>query len=147
MTLPVINEWQLNMQCEAHRTKCRPEVACFLFTAAFALAAGIAIPGTSAAAEIGVTGSGTFKPLSAEQLAALPANLAFSRADLASGTWSFSVRYDDGVPDTDPDPYAGRYAGAIRAYRLVVGSTTVDLPVDHAVIVTSDGGGGFPNRD
>jgi len=29
----------------------------------------------------------------------------------------------------------------------VIGNTTLDLPVDQAVIVVSDGGGGFPNRE
>ncbi|TBR77030.1 MAG: hypothetical protein EPN64_04430 [Burkholderiaceae bacterium] len=105
------------------------------------------MPRTSVAAEISLSGSGSFKPPSAEQLAALPAGLGFSQADLASGHWSFSVRYDDSIPDTDPDPYVGRYVGAIRAFRLVVGSSTVDLPVNQAQIVVSDGGLGFPNRE
>jgi hypothetical protein len=74
-------------------------------------------PATSAAAEVKLSGGGTFKPPSAEQLAALPADLGFSRADLASGNWSFSVRYDDSIPDKDPDPYVARYLGAIRAFR------------------------------
>ncbi|GAC1606216.1 MAG: hypothetical protein NVS3B2_13430 [Ramlibacter sp.] len=106
------------------------------------------MPQTSAAAEIKLSGSGTFNPPKAEQLAALPADLGFSRSDLASGKWSFSVRYEDSArtPDAQPDPYAGRFAGAIRAFRLVIGNTTLDLPVDQAVIVVSDGGGGFPNR-
>ena len=105
------------------------------------------MPRTGTAAEIRLSGSGSFKPPSAEQLAALPADLGFSRTDLASGSWSFSVRYDDSLPDADPDPYLGRYAGAIRAFRVVIGSTAVDLPVDQAAIVVSDGGGGFPNRE
>jgi len=101
----------------------------------------------SAAAEIQLSGNGTFKPPSVEQLAALPGDLAFSRSDLASGRWSFTVRYDDGVRDTDPDPRVGRYAGAIRAYRIVIGNSVMDLPVDQACIVVSDGGGGIANRE
>jgi hypothetical protein len=51
------------------------------------------------------------------------------------------------VPDSDPDPYVGRYVGAVRAFRLVIGATTLDLPVDQTEIVVSDGGGNFPNRE
>ena len=138
---------QSKMQDETRRNKKRPKVAYFPLMASLVLAASIAIPGTSAAAEIKLSGSGTFKPPSPEQLAALPADLGFSRTDLASGNWSFSARYDDSVPDADPDPSVGRYAGAIRAFRLVIGGSTVDLPVDRAQIVISDGGGGFPNRE
>ncbi|MGH6627503.1 MAG: hypothetical protein ACRECD_13375 [Burkholderiaceae bacterium] len=105
------------------------------------------MPRTSVAAEVRLSGSGSFKPPSAEQLATLPADLGFSRTDLASGSWSFSVRYEDSIPDADPDRYLGRYAGAIRAFRVVIGSTTVDLPVDQAEIVVGDGGGGFPHRE
>lgn len=119
----------------------------FLLTAALALTAGFGFPETSSAAEIRLSGSGSFKPLSAEQLAGLPADLSFSRDDLSSGSWSISVLYEDSVPDADPDPYVARYAGAIRAFRLVVGSTAVDLPVDQAAILVSDGGGGFPHRE
>ncbi|TBR72135.1 MAG: hypothetical protein EPN64_18875 [Burkholderiaceae bacterium] len=138
---------QSNKKHELLRTRYRPKVACFLATAALVLTASFAMPRNSVAAEVDLSGSGSFKPPSAEQLATLPAGLGFSQADLAFGAWSFSVRYDDSVPDADPDPYVGRYVGAIRAFRLVVGSTTVDFPVDQAEIVVSDGGGGFPNRE
>ena len=110
-------------------------------------AAVLAMPGKSAAAEFKLSGSGTFKPPSAEQLAALPADLGFSRADLESGNWSFAVRYDDGLPDKNPDHYAARYVGAVRALRLVIGNATVDLPAEQAEIVVSDGGGAYPNRE
>jgi len=119
----------------------------FMLAAACVTATGVVTSQMSAAAEIQLSGSGSFRPPSAEQLAALPGDLGFSRSDLASGRWSFSVRYDDGVPDSDADPLMGRYAKAIHAYRIVVGSTTVDLPVDQAYIVVSDGGGGFQNRE
>jgi len=118
-----------------------------LFAATSILAASVMAPQVSAAAEILLSGSGTFKPLSAEQLAVLPGDVGFSRSDLASGRWSFAVRYDDGAPDSDSDPLVGRYARAIHAYRIVVGDTVVDLPVDQAYIVVSDGGGGFQNRE
>lgn len=126
-------------------TRRRPKAAALLFTAAVVLTA--AMPRTGSAAEVSLSGNGNFKPLSAEQIAALPADLGLSRADLASGQWSFSVRYDDRAADTDPDPFVGRYAAAIRSFRLVVGSTTIDLPVDQAEIVVVDGGGGFPHRE
>lgn len=138
---------QSNKKHELLRTRYRPMVACLLATAALVLTASFAMPRNSVAAEVDLSGSGSFKPPSAEQLAALPAGLGFSQADLASGAWSFSVRYDDSIRDADPDPYVGRYVGAIHMFRLVVGSTTVDFPVDQAEIVVSDGGGGFPNRE
>ena len=116
-------------------------------TAALALAASFGFLHFSAAAEIDLLGTGTFKPPSAEKLASLPADMAFSRADFASGTWSFRVRYEDRTADADPDPYVGRYVGAIRVFRLTVGTTTVDLPADQAELVVSDGGLGFPHRE
>jgi hypothetical protein len=58
--------------------------------------------------------------------------MAFSWADFASGTWSFLVRYEDRTSDADADPYVGRYVRSIRVFRLTVGTTTVDLPVDQA---------------
>lgn len=118
-----------------------------LFIAALVLTASLAAPRISHAAEIQLVGTGSFKPPSSEQLAALPNDLGFSRSDLASGSWSFSVRYDDSTRDTDPDPYVGRYSGAIRAFRLVIGGTAVDLPVDQAQLIVSDGGGAFSNRE
>ena len=121
--------------------------AYFLVSAALVLTASFAVPRTSFAAEVVVSGSGSFKPPSAQQLAALPVDAGISRADFASGKWSFSVRYDDGMIDSNPDPHLGRYVGAIHAFRLVIGGTTVDFPVDQAQILVSDGGGGFPNRE
>ena len=123
------------------------KTACCLWATAFVFTACAALPRTSAAAEINLSGEGTFKPPSAEQLAALPADLGFSRGDLASGHWSFFVRYDDSTPGATSAPYTGRYAGAIRAFRLVIGSTTVNLPVSQAEITISDGGGSFANRE
>lgn len=112
---------------------------------AFLVGAGIAQ--ASLAAEVELLGTGTFKPLQPESLATLPLNLPFSKTDLASGIWSFQVRYEDHTPDSDPDPYVGRYPGAIRAFRLTVGTTALDLPVDRAEFIVSDGGLGFPERE
>lgn len=118
-----------------------------LVTAALALAASVGFLHSSAAAEIELLGTGTFKPPATEKLANLPADLAFSRTDFASGTWSFLVRYEDRTADADPDPFVGRYVGAIRVFRLTVGTTTVDLPADQAELVVSDGGLGLPYRE
>jgi hypothetical protein len=133
-----------------HRPRTRRQVlkgASFFITAALVLSASIAVPRTSSAAEIKLSGSGTFKPPKAEQLAALPADLGISQQDLASGNWSFSVRYEDGTPDAVSDPHLGRYAAAVRSMRLIVGDTTLDLPVDQAAILVSDGAGGYSNRE
>lgn len=113
----------------------------------FALLMGAAFSKTSAAAEVELIGTGTFKPLPAERLAKLPVNLPFSKTDLASGTWSFQIRYEDRAADSDPDPYVGRYNGAIRALRLTIGTTAMSLPVDRAEFIVSDGGLGFPERE
>ena len=115
--------------------------------AALGLLGGAALMQTSAAAEIELLGTGTFKPPQPERTANVPVGFTFTKSDLASGTWSFAVRYEDRTSDSDPDPYVGRYAGAVRAFRLTVGSTTVDLPVDQAEVVISDGGLGFPERE
>lgn len=112
-----------------------------------ALLIGAGFAQASAAAEVELIGTGTFRPLKSEDLAKLPVNLPFSKTDLASGTWSFQVRYEDRTADADPDPYVGRYDGAIRAFRLTVGATSLDLPVDHAELIVSDGGLGFPERE
>lgn len=138
---------QLEIPLNSPWRKGHLKTACFLWATALAFTAFVAMPRTSAAAEINLSGKGTFKPPSAEQLAALPADLGFSRSDLASGNWSFFVRYDDSTPGATSAPYVGRYAGAIRAFRLVIGSATVNLPVDQAEIVISDGGGSLANRE
>lgn len=122
-------------------------MAAVLSPAALALASLLSLPLVCNAAPFALSGNGRFKPPTAEQLAALPANLPFTRTDLASGTWSFQARYDDSVPDSDPDAYVGRYAGAVQAFRLVVGSTIIDLPVSQSEIVISDGGQGFTQRE
>ncbi len=113
----------------------------------FALLIGAVFAQASDAAEIELLGTGTFRPLRPEDMAKLPVSLPFSRTDLASGTWSFRVRYEDRTADSDPDPYVGRYNGAIRAFRMTVGATSLDLPIDGAQLIVSDGGLGFPERE
>jgi len=129
------------------RSPRRAKVAAFLSAVALVAVTSVVLTGTSQAADIQLAGVGSFKPPTPAQLATLPQDLGFSRSDLASGQWSFSVRYDDSSPDGDPDPLTGRYRGAIRAFRLVLGGTSIDFPVTQAQILVSDGGGGFPNRE
>ncbi len=129
------------------RSPHRVKVTAFLSAVALVAMTSVTLAGTTYAADIQLTGTGSFKPPTPAQLATLPQDLGFSRSDLASGQWSFSVRYDDSSPDGDPDPLKGRYSGAIRSFRLVLGSTTVDFPVTQAQILVSDGGGGFPSRE
>ena len=133
--------------CQIGLTRNGSPFAQIFLKVALALAASFGLAHPIAAAEIDLAGTGRFKPPSAEQLARLPADLAFSRQDLASGTWSFLVRYDDRSADADPDPYVGRYQSAIRLFRLTVGGTTLDLPVARAELVVSDGGLNFPYRE
>ena len=137
------SEIPMNLPLSSRQTKTN----FFLWATALVFAACVAMPRTSAAAEIDLSGTGTFKPPSAEQLAALPADLGFSKSDLASGKWSFSILYDDSTPGATSTPDTAQYAGAIRAFRLVIGSATLNLPLNQAEIIVSDGGGGFPNRE
>lgn len=111
------------------------------FPLLLAIAAGMAMarPTSARAAVFELSGSGRFRPPAAELLARLPADLPFTRADLESGRWSFQARYDDAVPDGDPDPRVGRYVGAVQALRLVIGATTLELPAAQAALVVSDG--------
>lgn len=134
------------------RTHCKPKRAKALSSIVRALVctstlATIGLSYSGAAAEIDLSVSGTFKPPPAEQMANLPADIPFSQADLASGTWSFFMRYEDSVADADPDPFVGRYVGAIHRLRLTIGNTTMDFPIDRAELVVSDGGRSAPNRE
>lgn len=101
----------------------------------------------SAAKEVEIVGTSTFKPLSPDRLAKLPQGAVFSQGDISSGALSFRVRYDDSAPDSDPDFYVGRFNRAVREILLTVGSTTIALPVEHVELVVSDGGLGFPDRE
>jgi hypothetical protein len=111
------------------------------------LAFGLAAALPCAATEVELVGTGTFKPLAADRLSRLPQGAAFTQQDLASGTLSFRVRYDDGTPDADPDFYVGRYGRAIRAMQVTVGSTTIAVPVENVELLVSDGGLGFSDRE
>lgn len=99
------------------------------------------------AAEIHLNVAGTFNPPGPEQTARFPNDGGISRADLATGIWSMSVVYDDAAPDVDPDPYVGRFSNAIKSAQFTVGGKTLELPVDRAQIIVSDGGQGFPFRE
>ena len=99
------------------------------------------------AAEYLVTGAGSFKPQSAAQIAALPSDSPFSAADLASGSLSFSITWDDGVADSDPDPYSGVYPAAITQFLVKIGSTQIALPVGESQVRVSDGGAGAVYRE
>lgn len=115
--------------------------------AALAATACLGLAQATTSAEIHLSGTGSFKPPSAEQLANLPADLPFSHADLASGKWAFSVLYDDRAADGDADRYAGRYAGAIRSFRVTIGNSSFDLPASQAELLVSDGGGSARHRE
>jgi hypothetical protein len=117
------------------------------FICALILMACLGFSQVGSAAEIEIVGSGTYKPPTVEKITALAPDIPFSVADLASGTWSFLVRYEERTPDADPDPYLGRYVGAIRMFRLTLGTTTVEFPADQAQLVVSDGALGVPNRE
>lgn len=139
---------QTTTQYVPRRVAYYPFIGRWIVTATLALAASFGfLLHSSAAAEIDLSGTGTFKPPSTEQVASLPPDIAFSRTDIASGTWSFLLRYEDGTADADPDPYVGRYVGAIRMFQLTVGNTTVDLAADQAELVVSDGGLGIAHRE
>ena len=99
------------------------------------------------AADTLVSGQAVFKPLTEQQLAALPANSPFSRADLASGRLSFQMVINDAAPDTDPDPHTGRYPDALRRFRVTIGATTLDLPLSESEMLVSDGGNAKPCRE
>lgn len=101
----------------------------------------------TAAKEVEIFGTSTFKALSSDQLAKLPQGAVFTRGDLSSGALSFRVRYEDSTPDTDPDFYVGRFNRAVREIQLTVGSTTIALPAENVELLVSDGGLGFPDRE
>lgn len=111
-------------------------VAAVLATAL--LAAGLAAPAT--AAEVRLRGEASFRVPADAVLAALPADAPIRAADLRTGTLSFELVYDDAVADADPDRYAGRYDAAVRAFRVRIGETLLELPASSVRIVVSDGG-------
>lgn len=102
-------------------------------------------PGRAATLEI--TGRGSFEVPPADQLARLPADAPFSRADLASGRIAFSFLLDDSVRDADADPYVGRYPGAVHRFTVTVGQSSVRLPDSDTELSVSDGGLGEVSRE
>jgi hypothetical protein len=115
-------------------------------TAALCTAA-IAWLAPAVGAERALRGEARFEPPPAAALAALPAASPLSAADLRSGHLSFEIVYDDAARDADPDPYGGVYPGAIRAFRVRVGATTLELPAAGAELRVSDGGFGMAHRE
>ncbi len=116
---------------------------------AAACTAGLALAPTApaGAAERALRGEGSFRTPSEAVLAALPAASPLRAADLRSGALSFEILYDDAARDADPDPYGGRYPGAIRAYRVRIGTATLELPAAGAELRVSDGGFGLAHRE
>ena len=99
------------------------------------------------AAEYSVTGNGTFKPPAAALIASLPAQSPFSATDLASGTLSFSITWDDDVAYSNADPYSAIYPAAITQFLVKIGNTHIALPVAPSQIQVSDGGFGAVYRE
>jgi hypothetical protein len=99
------------------------------------------------AAEVRVRGEASFKVPADTTLAALPADAPVRAADLRGGTLSFELSYDDAISDADADPWTGRYERAIRAFRVRIGDTLLDMPVSSARLVVSDGGQGRTYRE
>ncbi len=99
------------------------------------------------AAEVLLRGNASFKVPADTTLAALPTDAPVRAADLRGGTLSFELSYDDATPDTDTDPWTGRYERAIRAFRVRIGDMLLDMPVSSARLVVSDGGQGRTYRE
>ena len=99
------------------------------------------------AAEYSIMGSGTFKSPGAAQITNLPTDSPFSAADLASGTLSFSINWDDSVADSNTDPYSGLYPTSITRFLVKIGNTQIALPVAPSQIQVSDGGFGAVYRE
>lgn len=92
-------------------------------------------------------GDASFRVPADTTLAALPADAPVRAADLRGGTLSFELSYDDATPDAEADPWTGRYERAIRAFRVRIGDTLLDMPVSSARLVVSDGGQGRMYRE
>ncbi len=112
------------------------------------LCAGLlAVAAPAAAAEVRLRGDAPFKVPAETTLAALPADAPLRAEDVRSGAVSFELNYDDTVGDADPDPWTGRYDRAIRAFRVRIGDTLLEMPVATARLVVSDGGQGRMYRE
>ena len=116
--------------------------------APFALCAALlAASSPAAAAEVRLRGDAPFKVPAEAMLAALTAEAPVRAEDVRTGSLSFELIYDDAVVDADPDPWTGRYDRAIRAFRVRLGDTLLDMPVSTARLVVSDGGQGRMYRE
>jgi hypothetical protein len=118
-----------------------------ILTAACTAALAIAAADPAGAAERALRGEATFKAPTEAAIMRLPASSPIPAADLRSGTLSFEIVYDDAAPDAEPDVYGGRYPSAIRAYRVRIGATTVEMPPAGAELRVSDGGFGLAHRE
>jgi len=114
---------------------------------AAACVAALAAPGPARAAERALRGEAAFKAPAEAAIERLPAASPFTASDLRSGRLSFEIVYDEAAPDADPDVYTGRYPTAIRAFRVRIGATAVELPVTGAELRVSDGGFGLAHRE
>ncbi|MFM1988223.1 MAG: hypothetical protein RJA99_1180 [Pseudomonadota bacterium] len=116
--------------------------------AAAALALALAeLAAPARAAEVRLRGEAGFRVPADTVLAALPADAPVGAADLRGGRLSFELVYDDAARDVDPDPHAGRYDAAVRAFRVRIGGTLLELPASSVRIVVSDGGLGRAWRE
>jgi len=112
------------------------------------LCAGLlAVSAPVVAAEIRLRGDAPFKVPAETTLAALPVDAPLRAEDVRNGAVSFELSYDDAVGDADPDPWTGRYDRAIRAFRVRIGDTLLEMPVATARLVVSDGGQGRMYRE
>lgn len=112
-----------------------------------AACAAALVPLAAASAERVVRGDASFRPPAESAIATLPADAPITAADLRSGALSFEIVYDDAARDVEPDAYGGRYPTAIRAYRVRIGATTLELPVASTELRVSDGGFGLAHRE
>lgn len=118
-----------------------------ILASACAAALVIAAANPAGAAERALRGEATFKAPAEAAIARLPATSPIQAADLRSGTLSFEIVYDDAAADAEPDAYGGRYPSAIRAYRVKIGATTLELPAAGTELRVSDGGFGLAHRE
>ena len=116
---------------------------------AAAWAAGVALCSAvpAHAAERALRGEGWFRAPAEAVLATLPDAAPLRAGDLRSGTLSFEIVYDETAPDAAPDRHEGRYPSAIRAFRVRIGATALEMPLAGAELRVSDGGFGLAHRE
>jgi hypothetical protein len=94
-----------------------------------------------------VSATGTLRAPSDGRATTWPSTVGFTAADVATGRWSMEVVLDRAARDTDPDPWVGRYIGAVRSARITLGDATLQLPAAAMQVTVSDGGLGAPWRE